>query len=59
MIKVHLSALTSMTLIGTIVVNIVNQLLCDIPKEIPIIKLEKKIKATNFSISVLQWELTP
>lgn len=58
-IKVHLSALTSMTLIGTMIVNIVTQLLRDISKEISIVKLEKKIKATNFTLSVLQWESTP
>lgn len=39
-IKVHLSALTFMTFIGTMVMNIVTQLLCDIFKWIAIIKLE-------------------
>lgn len=33
-----------MTLIGTVIVNIVTQLLCDISKNISIVKLEKKIK---------------
>lgn len=43
-IKVHLSTLTSITLIGTVIVNIVTQLLCDISKKISIVKLGKKIK---------------
>lgn len=33
-----------MTLIGTVIVNIVTQLLCNISKKISIVKLEKKIK---------------
>lgn len=41
-----------MTLIGTMVANIVTNY-CDISKEIPIVKLEKKNGATNFAISVL------
>lgn len=55
-IKVYLSALASMTLTGTTVMNIVTQQLCDLSKRIPTRKLEKKTKVANFVISVLKWE---
>lgn len=54
--RAHLSALTVMMLIGTVVMNIVTQLPCDLSRWISILKLEKKIKAANFATSVLKWE---